>query len=56
MKSIAVLSSIFAAATAAPLVAKDLCQRQSGIDYVQNYNGDVANVSKSMGGTIAWSV
>jgi hypothetical protein len=44
MKSITVLTTILAAVTAAPVVVRDLCQRQSSIDYVQNYNGAVANL------------
>jgi endo-1,4-beta-xylanase len=43
MKLITWLGSLSAAGLAAPVIETRCVKRQSGLDYVQNYNGDAAN-------------
>ena len=43
MQLIAILGSLLAVATAAPVIETRCVKLQSDLDYVHNYNGDVAN-------------
>ena len=56
MKFITLLTTILTAAVAAPVVVRDLCNRQSDpLDYVQNYNGGMYT-HRYKGAWGAWQV